>query len=90
MIRLEGTAALITGSSRGIGRAAARKLAEAGADLCITYLNSPRDARELAHGSRDLRVAQGCLSSAIGGTLGRLSARRDGRRPALPFSQRQS
>ena len=48
MIRLEGTAALITGSSRGIGRAAARKLAEAGADLCITYLNSPRDARELA------------------------------------------
>jgi enoyl-[acyl-carrier protein] reductase III len=45
---MEGAAALITGSSRGIGRAAARKLAEAGADVCITYLNSPRDARELA------------------------------------------
>ena len=45
---LTGTVALVTGSSRGIGAATARKLAEAGADVCITYLNSPRDARDLA------------------------------------------
>jgi enoyl-[acyl-carrier protein] reductase III len=48
MIRLENTVSLVTGSSRGIGRAAILRLAEAGSDVCITYLNSPRDARELA------------------------------------------
>jgi enoyl-[acyl-carrier protein] reductase III len=45
---LLGTIALVTGSSRGIGRAAIRKLAGAGSDVCITYLSSPREARELA------------------------------------------
>jgi enoyl-[acyl-carrier protein] reductase III len=48
MIQLPNAISLVTGSSRGIGRAAARRLAEAGSDVCITYLNSPRDARELA------------------------------------------
>lgn len=45
---LLGTISLVTGSSRGIGRATIRKLAMAGSDVCITYLNSPREARELA------------------------------------------
>jgi enoyl-[acyl-carrier protein] reductase III len=48
MIDLKDTVAVVTGSSRGIGRAIALRLAEAGADVCITYLNSPRDAREVA------------------------------------------
>jgi enoyl-[acyl-carrier protein] reductase III len=48
MIQLQNAVSLVTGSSRGIGRAAVRRLAEAGSDVCITYLNSPRDARELA------------------------------------------
>lgn len=45
---LRGTVSLVTGSSRGIGRATIRKLAAAGSDVCISYLNSPREARELA------------------------------------------
>jgi enoyl-[acyl-carrier protein] reductase III len=39
---------LVTGSSRGIGRATTLKLARAGSDVCINYLNSPREAREVA------------------------------------------
>lgn len=45
---LQNAFALVTGSSRGIGRATALALAHAGADVCITYLNSERNARELA------------------------------------------
>jgi enoyl-[acyl-carrier protein] reductase III len=48
MIRLDGTVALVTGGSRGIGRAIALSLATAGSDICITYLNSARNAREIA------------------------------------------
>jgi NAD(P)-dependent dehydrogenase (short-subunit alcohol dehydrogenase family) len=39
--------ALITGASRGIGAAIARKLARAGADIAITYQNSTDEAAEL-------------------------------------------
>ena len=35
---LKGKTALVTGSSRGIGRAAAVALARAGADLAVNYL----------------------------------------------------
>jgi enoyl-[acyl-carrier protein] reductase III len=48
MISLQNTISLVTGSSRGIGRETALRLAEAGSDVCITYLNSARNARELA------------------------------------------
>lgn len=48
MITLQNAVSLVTGSSRGIGRAIALKLAQSGSDVCVTYLNSPRDARELA------------------------------------------
>jgi NAD(P)-dependent dehydrogenase (short-subunit alcohol dehydrogenase family) len=43
---LRGKTALITGAARRLGRASALALAEAGADVAITYRNSVRDARE--------------------------------------------
>jgi enoyl-[acyl-carrier protein] reductase III len=44
---LSGRSALVTGGSRGIGRAVALALAEAGSDVALTYLNSPAEAAEV-------------------------------------------
>ncbi len=46
--QLNGQIALVTGGSRGIGRAIARKLARAGCDLAINYYNSHDEAESLA------------------------------------------
>jgi len=43
---LRGKTALITGAARRLGRASALALAEAGADVAITFRNSAHDARE--------------------------------------------
>ena len=45
---LEGKVALVTGSSRGIGRAIADRLGNAGASLVINYVNQEDKARDLA------------------------------------------
>jgi enoyl-[acyl-carrier protein] reductase III len=48
MIDLHGKMALVTGGSRGIGRACAVRLAEAGADVVINYVTSQSAADEVA------------------------------------------
>jgi len=46
-LRLDGKVALVTGSSRGIGRAIALALAEEGANVVINYIRSEDGAREV-------------------------------------------
>jgi len=47
-MQLEGRTALVTGASRGIGRAIALALAEEGADVAVNYVSSEAAAQELA------------------------------------------
>jgi NAD(P)-dependent dehydrogenase (short-subunit alcohol dehydrogenase family) len=44
---LQGKVALVTGGSRGLGAATARSLAESGAEVVITYINSAGRAAEV-------------------------------------------
>lgn len=59
-IRLDGQVALITGGSRGIGRAIALRLAAAGADIAVNYLRQATRATETADAVRALGVR--CLT----------------------------
>jgi 3-oxoacyl-(acyl-carrier-protein) reductase len=48
LMRLKGRTALVTGGSRGIGRAIALALGEEGADVAINYVSSEKSARDVA------------------------------------------
>lgn len=62
---LQGKTALITGASRGIGRAIAVKLAEQGAQVAFTYLSSPEKGAELEKNLSDFGTrAKGYRSDA--------------------------
>lgn len=65
MIDLNGQTALVTGGSRGIGRAASLLLARAGADVAITYHTRVRDAEDTAAAVRSL----GRRALVMGGDL---------------------
>jgi 3-oxoacyl-[acyl-carrier protein] reductase len=45
-LNIKGKTALVTGSSRGMGRAIAVALAHAGADVCVNYVNNERAAED--------------------------------------------
>ena len=55
-IDLSGRVALVTGGSRGLGRAAALALARAGADVAVNYVRDSKAAREVASRCEELGV----------------------------------
>jgi len=60
-VSLKGKTALVTGASRGIGRAIAAAMAEAGADIVFTYNNSP----DAAEKTRENIASHGNMVTAI-------------------------
>lgn len=64
---LTGKAALVTGASRGIGRAIAVALAEAGADVAVNYSGSEAAARETVQAIEAL----GCKAVMIKADVGK-------------------
>lgn len=82
-IDMSGRAALVTGAASGLGRATARKLAEAGADLCLVDVNQAglEETAGLIGGAPVLHTADladpdacaGAVAAAVQG-FGRLDA----------------
>ncbi|WP_437876467.1 SDR family oxidoreductase [Sorangium sp. So ce513] len=69
MLELAGKVALVTGGSRGIGAAIARRLARGGADVALTYVSAEAKARAVvgeieAVGRRGLAIAADCADAA--------------------------
>lgn len=69
MKHLDGKIAIITGSSRGIGRAIAEQLADLGATVVVNYANSPDRAKEVVAGI----IQKGGKAIALHADLGKMS-----------------
>ena len=69
-LQLAGKRALVTGGSRGVGAATVRLLAQAGADVGISYHNRADEARAVVEEARGM----GVRSWAEGGDLARRQA----------------
>ena len=63
---LAGKVALVTGASRGIGRAIAQKLASAGCDLAVNYYNSAEEAEALCSEIRAMGRRACALQASVG------------------------
>ncbi|WP_025716518.1 SDR family oxidoreductase [Paenibacillus sp. 1-18] len=69
MKHLDGKTAIVTGSSRGIGRVIAEQLAELGAHVVINYASSPDKAQQVVEGI----IEKGGKAIAIHADLGKMS-----------------
>jgi glucose 1-dehydrogenase len=65
-VRLEGKTALVTGSSKGIGRAIAERFAREGANVAINYNSDPAGADEALHAVRSAGVRGLALQADLG------------------------
>lgn len=65
MINLTGKVALVTGSSRGIGKACAIRLAEAGADVVVNYVTSEHEAEAVAELIRSMGRKVACIRADV-------------------------
>lgn len=63
---LSGRVAIVTGASRGIGRATALRLAEAGADVVVNYVNNEAAAEEVARHVREYGVRAVTVRADVG------------------------
>jgi enoyl-[acyl-carrier protein] reductase III len=63
---LAGNVALVTGASRGIGRAIAAKLASAGCDVAVNYYNSADEAEALCAQIRAMGRRACALQASVG------------------------
>ncbi len=64
-IDLAGRVALVTGGSRGLGRAAALALARAGADVAVNYVRDTRAARAVASQCEELGVRAAAVKADV-------------------------
>ena len=63
--RLDGKVAIVTGGSRGIGRAIALELARLGAQVAINYRSASQDAEKVADEIRALDTDALCLQADV-------------------------
>jgi len=63
---LSGRVSIVTGASRGIGRATAFRLAEAGADVVVNYVNNEAAAEDVARRVRELGVRAITVRADVG------------------------